>query len=103
MRGHETIVIKPAGGLDDDGDPKAPGDPVTVEGCIIWPRRSSEEQGGVIIEGYNVFIPPGNPGPTATDRVNARGKDWAVDGVPGEFKMGGRDKGILVVLKRVGA
>ena len=104
MRGREVIQILPSGGLDNDGDDLPGGDPVTARNCIIWPRQSSEDsaRGTVIIEGYNVYIPPGQPVPAAIDKVEARALIWAVEGVPGKFiSMAGRDRGTMVTLKRV--
>lgn len=105
MRGSETIQIVPSGGHDSDGDPIPGGDPVVVKGCIIWPRYSTEDdsRGEIIIDGLNLYIPPGKPTPGVLDEVIARGGTYAVDGVPGEFvSPGGRDKGAMVALKKVG-
>ena len=106
MRGRETIQILPSAGSTSDNEPLPAGDPVPVKNCIIWPRRSSEDndRGSVIIEGFNVYLPPGSRVPKAVDKIVARGKTWEVEGVPGQFvSPSGRDKGTLVVLKRVGA
>lgn len=105
MRGAETMVVKPrAQETDRYGDPV--GEPTgggPIEGCIVWPRTSEEEgRGLVVLEGQNVFTPPGAD-VLARDIVTLRGEDWQVQGEPGDYRLRGRKKGLLVVLGRVGS
>jgi hypothetical protein len=105
-RGSETVTIKPSTGRNSDGDPLPSGPERVVTGCVIAPRFSDEDAAGGqrIIEGLMLYLPPGNAAPSAEDRVNARGLDYEVDGVPGEFvNKSGVDKGVMVYLKREGA
>ena len=103
-RGSETVYIQPEQAKDSHGDPVGePPEPVQVDECIVWPRTSTEEgRGEVIIDGFNVYMPPETavlPGPK--DDVIARGERYAVIGTPGEYiSKGGQEKGTLVVLGR---
>jgi len=76
----------------------------TITGCAIWPRSSTEDghRGMVLIEGLNVFIPPGET-VAASDRIVARGEEFEVDGEPGLYRdKRGRDKGMWVALTKAG-
>ena len=99
MRGTETIIVHRSGGRDPDGDP-LPGEPDrTIEKCLIVPRTSTEEgRGEVIIEGKNIFCPPGSD-VQANDEVTAQGVRYEVDGVPGFF---GPKRPLWVIVKRRG-
>jgi len=104
MRGSETVTVKPQVKVDRLRNPSgtAP-EPYDIKGCFIWPRASLEEgKGWVTVEGLQVFAPAGSVVP-ASARVNARGEDYEVDGVPGDYRMHGRQRGILITLKRVGS
>lgn len=96
--GHETIEIHAAPERDRNGDAIGPAPaPVTVEGCITWPKRSLEEgRGWVTIDGLDLYLPPGVPVPAAEDQVLARGGTWSVDGEPAVYN----EKGAIVSLKR---
>ena len=102
--GVETVALVPERETDSHGDPvgDAP-EPVEVRGAITWPRTSTEEgRGEVIIDGLNVFLPPGSPTPDPKGQVIARGTVWEVDGQPGVYTKNGNEKGTIVVLKRRG-
>lgn len=102
MRGTETITVIPQVVTDRLRDPSGAAEPpYDIEGCIVWPRQSEEEgKGWVQIDGENVFAPPGSVVP-ATARVELRGKTYDVEGSPGDYRLRGRQKGILIVLKSV--
>lgn len=100
MRGAERVEIQEYGEADWTGKrPKL--EPKTAKGCVIWPRTEPETE--VPIDGLNLYIPPGEPTPTAGASVTARGKQYEIEGVPGEYvATSGADKGTIVALKRAG-
>jgi hypothetical protein len=106
MRGAETITVKRA-----TADPDWQGDSTLatageLRNCQLWPRTSTEdaEHGQRIIEGWNVYAPPGQDLTVlATDILQIRGKDHNVVGVPGEYDLKGRPKGTIIVASRTGA
>ena len=100
MRGNETIILHPF--VRKVRDVVEWDDDVSIEGCIPYPRTSSElDEGGTII-GENVFV-PGDAGAAikSTDNVTLRGVRYALDGKPGDLRKGGRRKGVLLILKAV--
>lgn len=102
MDGTQLIQIKPFVSRDSHGDITY-GPPVNVPDVIVWPRQSEEiERGGTIIDGLNVYIQPGKPIPNAKDRIVYDGKTYDIDGVPGEYPLGGEFH-TLVVLKGTGS
>lgn len=106
MRGNETVHVVRPGEVDWQGDPV--GDPAEfdIPNCQLWPRTSTEDasEGRVIIDGWNLYVPPRSANTVyATDVVTVRGEDFNVEGVPGKYDLKGKDKGMIVVLKRVGA
>lgn len=106
MRGAETITVKRADQVDWQGDPVGAPTEFEIPFCQVWPRSSTEDsdRGRVIIEGWNVYIPPRSANTVyATDTVVVRGEEFTVDGVPGAYDLKGKDKGMLVVLRRVGS
>lgn len=105
MRGSETVVLVKLGPPDRFGQ-RTEVSRTYVPGCIIWPRQRGDaaEQGAVIIDGLNVFMPPGVADPSAVDRIEARGKSYEIEGVPGDYRnTAGRKLGLQIVLRRVGA
>lgn len=106
----EDIQVKPYTDKSPTGQ-KTYGTPRTIKGCKIWPRTSDDiEAGGAIIDGLNIYVPPrADPAATtenpvaikAEDRVIARGKEWEVDGVPGEYRPSSGIK-VIFMTKRVG-
>ena len=105
MRGTEVVKVYRQAKADslDDTDTSASTPDHEVPNCLIWPRTSTEEgKGEVVIEGLNVFTPPGAD-VLASDIVEARGERYDVDGVPGDYRLRGRQRGLLVVLKRLGS
>lgn len=104
MRGNETITVKPQVKVDKlRTSTEAPPAPYDIPGCIVWPRSSKEEgKGWVTIDGENVFCPPGSVVP-ASARVTLRGVEYEVQGTPGDYRLHGRQRGILAVLKTVGS
>ena len=110
MKGNERVVIVRAATLDRHGDPLGPPTETIVEGCIIWPRTTSElnDRGVTVIEGENVFMPAGASVVLPNDRmrlerVGVPARTYDVDGQPADYRTHGRRKGVLVVLKKVGA
>lgn len=106
IRGNETITVKRPAPVDWQGDPTGPPDEFEIPFCQLWPRSSTEDAaaGRVIIEGWNVYIPPGSANTVyATDTVVIRGDEYSVVGVPGKYDLKGRDKGMIVVTSRTGA
>lgn len=102
MDGSQIIQIKPYLSRDSHGDVTY-GDPVTVRDVIVWARSSDElERGGTIIDGQNVYIQPGKPIPNAKDKIVYNGKSYDIDGVPGQYPLGGEFH-TLVVLKGTGS
>jgi hypothetical protein len=106
MRGAETIRVKRPAPVDWQGDPTGDPQEFDIRNCQLWPRSSTEDsdRGRVIIEGWNVYIPPGSPNSVyATDTIVVRGDEYSVVGVPGAYDLKGKDKGMIVVLSRTGA
>lgn len=103
MRGNEVIKVlgrKPQVDRLDEDTVQA-GASHQVDGCIIWPRTSTElGRGEIVIDGYNVFTPP-NADVLASDNLVVRGVPQQVEGVPGDYRLHGRKKGLLVVTKSV--
>jgi hypothetical protein len=107
----ETIQVRPYIKKGPTGE-KEFGEPREIKGCKIWPRTGDEiDAGGAIIDGLNIYVPPrSDPAATpqvpvaikATDRILARGKEWDVDGVPGEFRPNSGVK-VILMTKKVGA
>lgn len=105
MRGTETIKVWREAKRDslEDETTADPNPHHEVRNCIVWPRTSTEQgKGEVVIEGENVFTPPGAD-VLATDVVELRGKKYDVEGTPGDYRLRGRQRGLLVVLKRLGS
>lgn len=106
----ESIQVKPYIKKSPTGQ-KEYGPPRTIKGCKIWPRTSDEiEKGGAIIDGLNIYVPPkADPAATAekpvaitaNDLIIARGREWDVDGQPGEYRPNSGIKAIFMT-KRVG-
>jgi hypothetical protein len=106
----ETITVEPFIKKGPTGQ-REYGDPREIKGCKIWPRTSSEAEDGAILDGLNVYVPP-RADPLATtelpvaikanDRITARGKDWEIDGAPGEFRPSSGVK-VIMQVKRVGS
>lgn len=85
MSAGETVTVRPGTTLDSKRDPvPASGTTFDIEGCVIEPLGSEEvgEVGRRIkVTRIRIF----SPGPisrpiTATDVVEARGVQWAIDG-----------------------
>lgn len=99
MRGTETAIVHPSTGKDRNGvDTWGPNR--TVEGVIPWPRTSAELDDGGTHIGENVLFPPGSVVKNG-DNVTLRGVRYAVDGRPGDLRLRGRKRGLLVLLKGV--
>lgn len=106
MRGKETVHVKRPGATDWQGDPTGPPAEFDIPFCQLWPRSSTEDSaaGRVIIDGWNLYVPPGSTNTVhATDTVVVRDEEFNVVGVPGIYDLKGKDKGMIVVLERVGA
>ena len=103
MKGNEVVTLTRPGEPDWQGD-RAPGGVYTLRGCQLWPRSSTEDatQGRVIIEGWNVYVPAGQPLVEATDTLTIRGEQHQVVGQPGRYDLKGKDKGQIVVTSKAG-
>lgn len=68
---------------DSAGDP----DETEVDGCVVWPRTTSEDDYGRhhVIEGITVAMPAGTD-VRASDAVRVRGTTYQVAGQPGVFR-----------------
>jgi hypothetical protein len=105
MRGTEVIHVKRPAPADWQGDPTGDPEEFDIPFCQIWPRSSTEDasRGRVIIEGWNVYVPPRSQNTIyATDTVTIRGEEFSVVGVPGQYDLKGKDKGLLAVVSRTG-
>jgi hypothetical protein len=105
MDGTQQVTIKVWDGEDDHGDPSW-GTPYDFKEVIVWSRTNDElERGGIPVEGWNVYIQPekittAKPIPKARDRVVYAGQEYAIEGRPLEYPLGG-EMHILIVLKGV--
>ena len=64
---------------DRSGKPLA-SNTVWRDGCVVWPRRAAEgEQGRVVLSGWNVRFPVGDPIPSDAQLI-VRGRDYALFG-----------------------
>lgn len=106
----ELIVVEPYVKKGPTGQ-REYGTPREIGGCKIWPRTSDDVEDGAILDGLNIaFTARNDPAFTveqpcavnANDRITARGKQWEVEGVPGDFRPNSGPKVILQV-GRVGA
>lgn len=79
-----TATVRRAGGRDSWGDDK-PSAMHTIEGCVRWPRDSSEstDRSDVVLAGWTIVVPPGSD-ILATDEVQMPDVDgwWQVEGDP---------------------
>lgn len=85
----ETISIVSEGitGQDGLGNDTHGTVEIPIPGCAVYPRTSTESNDGrsQVVEGLTVLAPWG----TTIDphaMIRARGKDWEVIGVPGEWR-----------------
>lgn len=106
--GETIVVLRPAAGATDDyGNPVedwANAIRTTVENCGLAPRTEPESGGAdapAAIIGLTLYARPGTD-IAATDRIEARGETWEVDGIPGEWHnpFTGTDFGVEVALRR---
>jgi hypothetical protein len=104
MRGKETVVVERAGAPDWQGDPTGATTTFELTGCQLWPRSSTEDsaRGRVILEGWNVYVPPPSEEVLPTDVLVIRGERHNVEGVPGRYDLKGRDKGTIIVTSKEG-
>ena len=105
MKGNEVVRVKRPAATDWQGDPTGAAAEFDIPACQIWPRTSSEtpDRGRVIIEGWNVYVPPKSANTIyATDVVVIRGEEFIVVGVPGQYDLKGRDKGLIAIVSKTG-
>jgi hypothetical protein len=104
MRGAETVTVKRPAETDWQGDPVGEPSSLDLTECQLWPRVSTEDSanGRKIVEGWNVFAPPGQAAVRATDVLRVREEDYQVVGVPGQYDYKGRDKGQIIVVSKNG-
>lgn len=103
-KGSEVVTVSALGTRDRVGDLTPGAAKFTRQDAVIWPRTSTEDasRGEVVIDGLNIFLPGEMPAEVlASDIVEARGKKWAIDGVPGDYRKKGRKLGLLIVVKRL--
>lgn len=94
----ETIFVKSSSG-DRYGNQIGSATTRAITDCRVWPRTSGEtsDGGNIPIGGFNIFAPAGTE-IRDDEIVTVRGKDYEVEGTPGEY-LG---RGLWVVTKRVG-
>jgi hypothetical protein len=104
--GSETVVVRSKPTRSSVGDETPGAIKGTKKNALIWPRTSDEtsERGTRVIDGLMIFLPdPVGFEIVATDRIEARGKTWEVDGAAGDYrKRSGVKKGLLVATIRGG-
>ena len=105
--GQETIVRRRAtvGTEGRFGDPGIPGTPLylTLEGCIVFPRYATEAEGrqSTTIVGYTALAPDPDADVVASDVIEWRGRDYEIDGFPGQWRfMDSEDAALEIALKR---
>lgn len=105
MTGDEEIIVHPFAGRNQMGD-ETWGPDRTIQSVIAWPTTSAEiEAGGYITDGWNVYIPPGEPEanlPGPRDEVTFHETRYEIKGVPGRYRYN-EDKGTLLVIAKAGA
>lgn len=60
----ETVTVTPQSGFNDDGDPIASGQPVTLEAILVTPGNTSSrvnDQGELDSVEFTVYLPFGSP------------------------------------------
>lgn len=105
MEGTETIIRhRKSHDLDRWGEPVTPEPDLPITRCIVVPRGiggENNQNASTVISGLQVFLPPGTD-IRASDRITVRGKEYAVDGEPADYRsLAGVPKKILINLKRV--
>ena len=102
--GSETITVIRKAKVDRLSDDTATTSTHTIDGCVVLPRASHEEEKGwVIVEGKQVVAPFGSD-ILADDQVEHEGVVWDVDGAPGPYrKKNGVGKATIFYLKRLGS
>lgn len=99
LRG-ETIADRYGNDVTDWSDP----DRLDIEGAALAPRlqgEDSDKRQGVVI-GWTLYLPHGVD-VEPTDRIEARGKTYEIDGEPGDWTnpYTARGAGIELALKTV--
>lgn len=107
MRGIETVYEHPKREVNWEGDPvgDAP-ERRTIPGCILIPRVSPDDE-TLIIDGWQLFVPPDQRPPHPESQIEARDTFpegelvmWQIDGGIAPYTKSAY-KGALVVLERV--
>lgn len=108
MIGEPVTRVRPGEKTDGYGATVADWDAATrttIEGCALAPRREGEDRTmgrqGVIV-GWTLYTPPGVD-IRATDRIEARGETYEIDGEPGDWRRPSTDQaiGVELALRRV--
>lgn len=101
-RGNETIFEVVDVQRNSDGDPVdgAPPPERPIKNCQFIPRTHPDDK-TLIIDGWQVFIPPTSTPPEPESQIRARGELWSIDGGISPFDKGGVPKGAIVTLERV--
>jgi hypothetical protein len=102
VKGSEEVLVHRPGVRDQFGQVGTVTAPRAVQGCILWPRSTTEgdtirEDTSIVV--VNLFVPPGAD-LLPTDTVTARGKEWTVEGDAEEYLMHGRTRGRIFTLRR---
>lgn len=102
--GSETITVIRKAKVDRLSDATSASSQHEIEGCVVLPRTSHEEdKGWTIVEGKQVVAPFGAD-IQSDDQVDYEGVRWDVDGAPGPYrKKNGLGKATIFYLKRLGS
>lgn len=102
MLGPHTIHLVGPGTPGKHGQPGTPGPRRRVDGCVVFPRGSTEEQGrtATVITGMTVIAPPGTV-VESNDDVEYRGEVYEVIGDVGEWDFfDGSGAGVQINIER---
>jgi len=99
-----TLLSRVRSGTDTYGNDVWTTTETVVDGCIVWPRTSSELVQGqdMVIVGLTLLAPAGTT-IQPTDQVKVAGVTYEVDGQPGDWTspFTSWDAGVQVALTRV--
>lgn len=101
-----TILARTKTGKDSQGNATYTwADQVSIDGCVMWPRSSSElvQAQDTVLVGQNLLLPADAPTIAPTQRIRVAGIVYEVDGEPGVYvnPIEGTRGGTQVALTRV--
>lgn len=107
MRGIETVWEHPKGETDWEGDARGESpSPREINGCILIPRTHPDDE-TLIIDGWQLFVPPDQRPPHPESRIKAPDPAdmadlvmWDIDGGVAPYRKSAY-KGALMTLERV--